>query len=1088
MSKRNLDQDVDEGGEVEVNGNGNGGGGVDGQDVALDISEIHVLEKFTQANGGNRYKRTKRERIEVEDNDEDEEEEDGMDTLAPALAGIIEKIELTNFMCHDHFEVEFGPQINFIIGHNGSGKSAILTAISVGLGAKANETNRGSSLKSLIKNGSSSGRISITIKNEGPSSYKREIFGKKIIIQRILKREGTNNYYIKSETGKTVSNKKTDLDSILSRFSITVNNPMAVLTQDDAKSFLATASDREKYKFFMAGTKTDDTINNYSMTEEEVEKVKEKLLELKEEIGELKADDQKAKSIYDKYQASEHYQEMKNLIEGKYLWVQVVENEEKIKATNDKIQQFKEEIQAAQNHIENNKIEIKNCEEKKTKITEDFANHNNEVTVLEGQRMEIRDQLSKAAANLKAMENEKKLIEVDMKKNDEKITKFKEDAKVEQTRIDKINGGSHEELEKQKNEISAESSLTEVKAKNIRNEKEVYKEEAATRIVEIREQIETEKAKEINITNRLRSIQSSKAKELDAYGHQIYNILDAVERDPGFKSKPIGPLGRYISIKQGEEKWSQLLEATLKSALEAFVVDNSHDFNRLSTLFRRHKHTANIVIRKSEIFDYSQKSASADFKRVMDVLEISNKYVECILVDMCRVNRILLIEDRSKAESIARSNNRNVHSILVPFDFRSGNSIRINQYGGLQEELIRVRIKEKKIQQEDDEKIKAFDRELKALVNKQSQYDRHIFEINNKLAESANTGHLESLKEQIETLTQQNMVNRQTIEEANFENQKHYLEYQKLDESFAEINRKIQKLKNSNDKVNNKLTEYQSLIDTKINEINHYNKSINKRNVLIEKCEQYIEGTSTEIGKLIANAEDHCSREDADLKEEDTLDTIRKQRERISQEVAQIEQELGMSSEEIINRMQIARLKFNQAKEKISQASILQNNLRQSLTDRLTTFLEVRDNLCIKVNESFQSSLQLRNFTGKIEFDHKEQRLKMLVSTKDGAELRSVESFSGGEKSFAQIALLLAIWQQMNTKIRGLDEFDVFMDQINRRLCLKLILQKLRGYASKSQTIFITPLDIAGLDGVDQGDVHIHRIVDPRRSVNSNNP
>lgn len=62
----------------------------------------------------------------------------------------------------------FGPQVNFIIGNNGSksaslsmicaqdgagGKSAVLSAITLALGGKAGSTGRGSGLKSFIKSG-----------------------------------------------------------------------------------------------------------------------------------------------------------------------------------------------------------------------------------------------------------------------------------------------------------------------------------------------------------------------------------------------------------------------------------------------------------------------------------------------------------------------------------------------------------------------------------------------------------------------------------------------------------------------------------------------------------------------------------------------------------------------------------------------------------------------------------------------------------------------------------------------------------------------------------------------------------------------
>ena len=67
--------------------------------------------------------------------------------------GIVKSITCRNFMCHSFSEITLGPLINFIIGHNGSGKSAILTAFTICLGGKASSTNRGQSLKSFIKEG-----------------------------------------------------------------------------------------------------------------------------------------------------------------------------------------------------------------------------------------------------------------------------------------------------------------------------------------------------------------------------------------------------------------------------------------------------------------------------------------------------------------------------------------------------------------------------------------------------------------------------------------------------------------------------------------------------------------------------------------------------------------------------------------------------------------------------------------------------------------------------------------------------------------------------------------------------------------------
>lgn len=74
-------------------------------------------------------------------------------TNRPAENGIIHSITCINFMCHAKLQVKLGPLMNFIIGRNGSGKSAVLTAITLCLGGRATATNRGQSLKSFIKEG-----------------------------------------------------------------------------------------------------------------------------------------------------------------------------------------------------------------------------------------------------------------------------------------------------------------------------------------------------------------------------------------------------------------------------------------------------------------------------------------------------------------------------------------------------------------------------------------------------------------------------------------------------------------------------------------------------------------------------------------------------------------------------------------------------------------------------------------------------------------------------------------------------------------------------------------------------------------------
>ena len=58
-------------------------------------------------------------------------------TVKGPCAGVIQKISLRNFKCHSALDFDLHPYINFIIGRNGSGKSAVMDAIILCLGGRA---------------------------------------------------------------------------------------------------------------------------------------------------------------------------------------------------------------------------------------------------------------------------------------------------------------------------------------------------------------------------------------------------------------------------------------------------------------------------------------------------------------------------------------------------------------------------------------------------------------------------------------------------------------------------------------------------------------------------------------------------------------------------------------------------------------------------------------------------------------------------------------------------------------------------------------------------------------------------------------
>jgi hypothetical protein len=134
-----------------------------------------------------------------------------------------------------------------------------------------------------------------------------------------------------------------------------------------------------------------------------------------------------------------------------------------------------------------------------------------------------------------------------------------------------------------------------------------------------------------------------------------------------------------------------------------------------------------------------------------------------------------------------------------------------------------------------------------------------------------------------------------------------------------------------------------------------------------------------------------------------------------------------------------------------------------------------------------------------LQFDHVNNTLDLIVE-KIGAGGEDpdedmegggpdMKSLSGGEKSYATICLLLALWDHMAVPFRALDEFgmyikiinilDVFMDAVNRKISMEL-MTKFAG-DSDVQYIFITPQDMSSVKGIGGPGVRVHRMSDPER-------
>ncbi|KAF9972521.1 Structural maintenance of chromosomes protein 5 [Actinomortierella ambigua] len=131
---------------------------------------------------------------------------------------------MKSFVTYDYCTFSPGPNLNMIIGPNGTGKSTIVCAIALGLGWNTNVLGRAKDVSEFVKHGSEKGWIEISLYNsKGPN----------VVIKRHINRN--NNTSVWKINGENKTQK--DVIKKVQSFNIQVDNLCQFLPQDRVSEF-----------------------------------------------------------------------------------------------------------------------------------------------------------------------------------------------------------------------------------------------------------------------------------------------------------------------------------------------------------------------------------------------------------------------------------------------------------------------------------------------------------------------------------------------------------------------------------------------------------------------------------------------------------------------------------------------------------------------------------------------------------------------------------------------------------------------------------------------------------------------------------
>ncbi|XP_056019651.1 structural maintenance of chromosomes protein 6-like isoform X2 [Ostrea edulis] len=1031
--------------------------------------------------------------------------------------GIVEKISLKNFMCHSRLDVSLGPHVNFIVGRNGSGKSAIITALVVGLGGKASVTNRGNAIKGFIKSGKQTAEVEIHLRNRGPDAFKFKKYGDKIIVDRKFTHDGSSSYKLKSKEGKIISTKREELTAILDQFNIQVDNPVSILNQDTSRNFLNSKSPHDRYKFFLKATQLEQMLLDYTRANEQreitkdiIEKKQQTLPTLEKEVLEW---EQKFKSLT-------ALDELKSKMEKRkqeLAWAFVISREREVQQMQKNLHQEESRIPKFKQKVEEAKAKVESCIQKHNELKELLKSTNDEVKQLRPQFDSAKETLKEAKADLRVRQNDFRKKEAELRKMakerddiNSRIQELQKSAQHDYEAERRLREEKIGSLEEQAETLKAQQSTTEHDLENFRA--------AVTKLKGEERQVQVDvngmKSYEDKRRKQLNDLLGAKNDRLARFGAFMPTLLQHIEerfRRGEFHQKPRGPLGACFKLR--DSKWAMAMERCLASLLLSFCCHDHHDEKILESIFDRvcnDRQRPSIIVSgfKNAVYDVSRFRAQSDlFPAVFDMVECNDPVVINTLIDQRGIENILLIEDKVEARtvmdpdvqaqprncqeaftvegdqiyskpSLRYYSNNNTHAKFLTSNTEQDIHRLQGELTQLQQEIqkkeqVKVNLRDNLRQNQNEEK--KCETQLMKIGQRLNKLNNEIYEL--KSIEDPAPIDVTTLEEEVNNLESQIQDMSVVRDQLHTQYQNSLSQFQAEEQKFKEVESKMREKAEVGEPLKDEFGLAQVEIEQAKSHRKHYEEKLSEQEAKIRGEQKKVEEESKELESDIKKAQQICAEK---INTRRTIQNLESEVTQINKQIRAEEKSRG-NSEEITRTYYEKRDMYRKIMTEVKQCRNFIQHMEKVMKHRQQQYFEFRKIIAMRAKYFFIVLLNNRNYTGKMSFNHSKETLEMNVqpTTMAGEGARDMRSLSGGERSFSTVCFILALWDAMESPFRCLDEFDVFMDMVNRRISMDMMMAVARNQKHK-QFIFLTPQNMSKL-GIEIESRKIFWMPDPDR-------
>jgi structural maintenance of chromosomes protein 6 len=959
-----------------------------------------------------------------------------MSTAPPTLT--ISSVELINFMCHSHLLINFQKPMTVISGRNGSGKSAVMVALGLALGQNAHSLERGNNMRELIKGRESICVIRVTLNNL--KRFRYSFFRDTIIVERRIT-SSTVSMNIMNERRKVWSTRKDDLEDMLEYLSLGFSNPLNFLTQEHSKKFLNVSQSETLYKLFLKATDIAETcrLNEESMNDVEV--MKSKIENCARELDGLNESIREVSASLDVLHNRKALEQQLQHLHREAEWSKLEQSRKKAGEILDEMVAMQKELETGDRQRDGLRARV----DELTRLLRDVQSEDAERKRARSQRLGEISQL-KTDLSLRNREIENDVEEYAETRNfKEKIlAEYESQGEAFEDRIPLLRA----EERKLMDDIEMHKKrLNHLLEKRIRAEEESRAEE---------ERINEYNSKTFRLRKQIEYL--SKSDEKTFFHPRLPQILAEVSRTK-FSESIIGPIGHHVKLK--DPRWARAASIILNSALGCFIVTNKPDKLRLLEIFKRFQAAFPILMPSSSSRELIRCKTSPHYKTLMSVLEIKDPLVTNQLILLAQIERTILIEDRKEAYEIIRSRPLHVDCAYT----RNGDRVKL--VGGSLSDFVsrgldrlffensqqRLEIVKEELKRHQEGAIECVAR--KALQDIMDEMRMHSGAV--ELAERR----LASLGGEIENAEE---ISRAQAEVVSGESL--YDEVKALDKQIGLLREKMRENESSIEALSEEERMLRNSGDSDTCDIRTSISRANRELALLDHEMDMKSSKQKQLDAAHNGLLEEYEKEKVALRKKHGEEFENPGEEgEVWKKIAQARARLEMCMD-VVEEKEALRMLKKLERSKLSKERLIteyKDGINKSLEDVRQRIIKrdiVKNEIAERAAQEFSRITRERGYGGELQFDHANQRLNLRMRVHGCEEGGSKSTLSGGERSFAGVCMLFSLWPFLSCPVKVLDEFDVFMDGLNRRHVLSLFLSF---FKNDFQAILITPLDTEDL-------------------------